>query len=279
MSVRFFATSLWRRRFWLLGVSLLVDAVLLAFFSDTSSSFYGAEIAGPLFAVAGLVAGAVCGAVLGLAGAAFLGALFWAIVAPLSSRADRLAAIVAIGLWSVLAMVAGLVSQRRAARRRARTSGPRLVIPLPAQSAAVLRSSLRALLQSHEIDADTVEEVVLAAQEAFNNAVVHPPGAVDVAASVCAGSVWIHVEDEGPGFDCTALPGVPELLLERGRGVYLMRSLMDVVAFESGESGTRVHMSRALRPCSACAEPAENCPQPFAAGRVRAEEQATLVHA
>ena len=59
------------------------------------------------------------------------------------------------------------------------------------------------------------------------------------------GEVSITVRDEGPGFDTSAVPDptTPEgRLFEHGRGIYLMKTLMDEVSFE--ERGTIVHMRK-----------------------------------
>jgi Histidine kinase-like ATPase domain len=51
------------------------------------------------------------------------------------------------------------------------------------------------------------------------------------------GEVSITVQDEGRGFDSNAVPDPtsPEnRLVELGRGIYLMKTLMDEVRFENG---------------------------------------------
>jgi serine/threonine-protein kinase RsbW len=59
------------------------------------------------------------------------------------------------------------------------------------------------------------------------------------------GEVSIIVKDEGKGFDPSKVPDptvIPNLESERGRGIYLMRALMDEVHFEQG--GAEVHMRK-----------------------------------
>jgi serine/threonine-protein kinase RsbW len=94
-------------------------------------------------------------------------------------------------------------------------------------------------------------DIEMAVREALENAIVHgneedPHKSVYVRC-VCTsdGEVSITVQDEGPGFDADTLPDptTPENRLRAsGRGVYLMKSLMDEVRFERG--GTVVHMRR-----------------------------------
>ncbi len=91
--------------------------------------------------------------------------------------------------------------------------------------------------------------VELALREALNNAVVHgngmdPHKLVDVRCRCEWGKgVSLTVKDQGYGFDPNLVPDAlaPDRLeAEHGRGLYLMRSLMDQVSFERG--GTEVRM-------------------------------------
>jgi serine/threonine-protein kinase RsbW len=100
---------------------------------------------------------------------------------------------------------------------------------------------------------DTEGEVEIAISEALANAVIHGNREnvdkhVDV---ICRcgmdGEVLIIVRDEGEGFDASAVrdPTEPErLLMTSGRGLHLMRALMDDISFE--ENGTVVRMRKRL---------------------------------
>lgn len=92
----------------------------------------------------------------------------------------------------------------------------------------------------------------MALREAFANAIVHgnqldPHKSVYVACRCTEdGAVWLTVEDEGQGFDVASTddPTTPEnRLLAHGRGIYLMKTLMDEVCFE--RRGAVVHMRKA----------------------------------
>jgi len=94
-------------------------------------------------------------------------------------------------------------------------------------------------------------DVEVALREALANAVMHgnhedPHKPVYV---VCRCTpeeeVSIEVRDEGKGFNSTELPNptaADRLQSTHGRGIYLMRTLMDEVHFERG--GTVVHMRK-----------------------------------
>jgi serine/threonine-protein kinase RsbW len=82
-----------------------------------------------------------------------------------------------------------------------------------------------------------------ALHEALANAIVHgnheDPRKLVCVACRCTtgGEVSLTVQDEGQGFDTAAVldPTTPETrLLPRGRGIYLMKTLMDDVCFEQG---------------------------------------------
>lgn len=141
-------------------------------------------------------------------------------------------------------------------RQAQRSRGPhRRVIQLetvyPSQraSAAQMRRMLRAYLAQQEVEAAVAYQVVLAADEAFANAVTHAGGGViRVSACVSEGEASVEVQDAGDGF---ALPAsdpqaVPDVQRPSGRGVFLIERLMDEVSVESGRSGTTVRMVRRL---------------------------------
>lgn len=80
--------------------------------------------------------------------------------------------------------------------------------------------------------------VPVAITEALANAMLRGNGGarerhVQVVAEVTEARLLVEVTDEGPGFDLAALQQSPDepdwLERERGRGVFLMRSLMDLV--------------------------------------------------
>jgi serine/threonine-protein kinase RsbW len=95
--------------------------------------------------------------------------------------------------------------------------------------------------------------VGLALREALNNAVLHgnrqdPVKLVQVYCRCEAGEgVSIVIKDQGRGFDPAVIVDpfiLGNLEAEHGRGIMLMRWLMDEVSFEFGYRGTEVHMSK-----------------------------------
>ncbi len=97
-------------------------------------------------------------------------------------------------------------------------------------------------------------EIEIAVREAIANAVIHgnhenPRKRVYVTCRCSTeGEVLITVRDEGQGFDSRAVPdptAETNLLLTRGRGLFLMQALMDEVGFR--ENGSVVRMRKLLR--------------------------------
>jgi serine/threonine-protein kinase RsbW len=94
-------------------------------------------------------------------------------------------------------------------------------------------------------------DIEIALREALANAIVHgnredPRKRVFLTCRCTTdGEVYITVQDEGPGFEIDSLPDptVPENRLRAtGRGICLMKALMDEVHFE--QRGAVVHMRK-----------------------------------
>ena len=104
----------------------------------------------------------------------------------------------------------------------------------------------------HLDSCDDVELIGLAIREALSNALIHG-NRYDVEKPITIsvtikddGSLFVSVKDFGSGFDPNALPNplaVENLLRNHGRGIFLMRQLMDEVEF-SFDHGTEVRMRR-----------------------------------
>jgi serine/threonine-protein kinase RsbW len=101
---------------------------------------------------------------------------------------------------------------------------------------------------------ETEDEIEIAILEALANAVIHgnhenPEKQVFLSCRCSMdGEVLITVRDEGEGFDSRIVPDPTEpqiLLLTHGRGLHLMRALMDEVSFE--EKGTVVQMRKRMK--------------------------------
>ena len=97
--------------------------------------------------------------------------------------------------------------------------------------------------------------LLVSASEAVNNAMVHgnkdhPAKRVTLDVDYENEGITLTVEDEGGGFNPKDLPNplLPENLLKpSGRGIYIMRSLMDSVVFEFTRHGTKTIMKLKIK--------------------------------
>jgi len=113
-----------------------------------------------------------------------------------------------------------------------------------------VKQLMRFIARFRKADGSEVE-VEVALREALANAILHgnnqDAGKRVFVTCRCSmdGEVSITIEDEGQGFECATVPDptAPEnLQLTNGRGIYLMKRLMDEVRFEQG--GAIVHMRK-----------------------------------
>jgi serine/threonine-protein kinase RsbW len=107
---------------------------------------------------------------------------------------------------------------------------------------------MRFVLHFRSADGSEID-IEMALREALANAVIHGNGddsckRVNVTSRCYLdGEVSVTVRDQGQGFDSNAVldPTLLEnLLFTHGRGIYLMKTLMDEVSFEEGGSVVRM---------------------------------------
>jgi anti-sigma regulatory factor (Ser/Thr protein kinase) len=85
----------------------------------------------------------------------------------------------------------------------------------------------------------TSDEIILVLHEAFTNVCQHayasiPDGVVAVRVCLTETQVELHFEDQGAAFDEENWKGPdPDSVLESGRGVWLMKQLMNEFIYES----------------------------------------------
>jgi serine phosphatase RsbU (regulator of sigma subunit)/anti-sigma regulatory factor (Ser/Thr protein kinase) len=139
-----------------------------------------------------------------------------------------------------------------AARPRERAE-PSFSLTLPAQPAslALLRTTLQGWLDEFGVGETAARDIVLACNEAVANATLHAyresAGEVSIEARIKGGAVLIEVRDSGQWLE-RAQDGLPPD--ERGRGLMLMRALMDDVRVDRSDDGTSISLRRALHEAS-----------------------------
>ncbi|MGA8271722.1 MAG: ATP-binding protein [Candidatus Sulfotelmatobacter sp.] len=122
-------------------------------------------------------------------------------------------------------------------------------IPADAEAVGSVTDAIAETLNGLEVPEQKRLEIGLAVQEALVNAVVHGCGNDPSKTVTCKlqsdgqGRIIIIVSDPGPGFSPESVsdPNRDEnLYAEHGRGVYLIRQLMDEIRFERGGSEIRM---------------------------------------
>ncbi len=122
------------------------------------------------------------------------------------------------------------------------------------------RSRLAAAARRLAISGEDLDSVLLAFSEAVTNALIHGRSnsrkCVHVDVGTEDGRLIIEVRDHGRGFHpkSVELPP-PDCMCEGGRGLYLMRVLMDEVEWLPGPSGTTVRMTKRCIPAPPLSDP------------------------
>ncbi len=106
---------------------------------------------------------------------------------------------------------------------------------------------------------DEVMQISMAVREGAVNAVLHgnayaPDKKVTLAFERTGDDLVITIRDQGPGMDLSKIPNplAPENLLKTsGRGIFLMRSFMDVVEIRPSKMGTELKLIKHVRGASA----------------------------
>lgn len=108
-----------------------------------------------------------------------------------------------------------------------------------------VRHDLRRWLERAGLPAGLVSEITLACSEAFANAVEHPRRAarqlVEVEAALEGGELELRVRDFGSWLQRSGSP-------LRGRGLDMIRALMDSLDLERAPQGTELVMRRSISP-------------------------------
>jgi PAS domain S-box-containing protein len=107
---------------------------------------------------------------------------------------------------------------------------------------APTRAALRGWLTRAGMDSEQSMDVLIAVGEAVANSIEHghrelPEGTVKLRAAAVADRLHLTVVDTG-----TWKPPRPDANSHRGRGIMLMRALMENVTIEPSETGTTIHM-------------------------------------
>ena len=114
---------------------------------------------------------------------------------------------------------------------------------------------IEGLLRGYGADESIIADIAISVSELVNNAIAHGNAQNDnkkvvVEINKNADVVSISVLDEGVGFnpDCLSDPLAEEnLLKEVGRGIFIVKSLMDSVEINPSPAGTKITMSKSIK--------------------------------
>jgi serine/threonine-protein kinase RsbW len=111
------------------------------------------------------------------------------------------------------------------------------------------RDRIMQFLNAHGVDGELEIDVLVALQEALANAVLHgcasdPTKTVRCTVDVDDAEINIVIRDPGPGFDSYSGSELEDgtNLTNHGRGILLMRNLMDEISYH--HHGSEVHMKK-----------------------------------
>lgn len=129
-----------------------------------------------------------------------------------------------------------------------------ITIPSDQDYLVAVDDFLEGTLRGFGIDESTIADIAISVTEVVNNGIIHgnkcdPSKALTLQIARSGSTLKFVVSDEGEGFDpsCVDDPLKEEnLLKEVGRGIFIIRSLMDKVEFENTPEGVRVTMTKTV---------------------------------
>ncbi len=141
-----------------------------------------------------------------------------------------------------------------------------LTIPSDLQLLTLARSFVEGVCRVAGFDERATRAIVMATDEATNNVIRHahrdhPEAQLQIQCHFVDDGIEVRVLDEGAPFDITAVPHLdPAELRVGGRGVFLMRALMDELSCHP--RGERGNLLRMVKRCGKPAQAADIPPPP-----------------
>ena len=134
-------------------------------------------------------------------------------------------------------------------------SGNTISIPSNQEFLADVDLFIEGILRGYEIDESVIADIAISVSELVNNAICHGNKSeleqpVKVLLKRVNGKVEIYVTDQGNGFnhESIASPIADEnLMKEVGRGLFIVKSLMDSIEFKVTPEGNTVVITKAIQ--------------------------------
>ncbi|MEW6412093.1 MAG: ATP-binding protein [Candidatus Zixiibacteriota bacterium] len=133
-------------------------------------------------------------------------------------------------------------------------SGDTITIPSSQEYLTDVDVFIEGILRGYGADESVIADIAISVSELVNNAICHGNKSsgektVQVSIGRNGGKVSITITDQGGGFDPHNIedPLADEnLLKEAGRGIFIVRNLMDSVEFGDVAGGTAVTITKSL---------------------------------
>lgn len=117
-------------------------------------------------------------------------------------------------------------------------------------SVEIVEETAEKFARNAGFDEDTASQIAMVSREAAVNAIVHgnkydPTKHVNASFEITDTELTIQIADEGLGLDPEGIPDplAPEnILRSSGRGIFLMRAIMDEVHFRMLHPGTEIKL-------------------------------------
>lgn len=132
--------------------------------------------------------------------------------------------------------------------------GNRITVPSSHDYLPTVDEFVEGILRGWGIDESVIADIAISVSELVNNAIVH--GArmnaekeISVEIAQTSGKARITVCDPGAGFDPQRIANPLDdenLLKEVGRGIFIVRSLMDTVDIEISTGGTAITITKTI---------------------------------
>jgi serine/threonine-protein kinase RsbW len=137
---------------------------------------------------------------------------------------------------------------------RPEISGNTIVIPSDAAFLADIDEFIECKLNLAGVSSSSIADLAISVTEIVNNAILHGNAGdktkqVSVNISIDENLIEVIVKDQGKGFNPDNVPNPLDeanLLNKVGRGIFIVRSLMDSVNYHFSDNGTEVLLTKKL---------------------------------
>ncbi len=132
--------------------------------------------------------------------------------------------------------------------------GNTIAIPSDQEFLSDVDVFIEGILRGYGADESVIADIAISVSELVNNAIFHgnkaaPDRPVVITCDNKNGSVTVSVADEGGGFDPDAVADPisdENLMKDVGRGIFIVKSLMDDVVIAATDTGTTVTIVKTI---------------------------------